>query len=263
MSNVRLDLDRHVATITLDSPQRRNALDRADVDELRRCLDLAVNPSTGVRAIVIAGAGEVFCSGLNLCHMIPSGTGMAEQEGEIKRMYFAAVVLRLAEIRIPTIAAVNGPAVGAGMSLAIACTMAVMGQTAYLDPSFPRLGLVPDGGLTYYLPRRVGTSRAARILLTGEKITASAALDMGLATDVVPHDRVLGEALRIAHAIATTSIESTSRTFRLLRDSFDRSLASQLQEERREQTAAIASSDCREGVRAFFEKRAPVFDHQD
>jgi 2-(1,2-epoxy-1,2-dihydrophenyl)acetyl-CoA isomerase len=253
-----MEFDQYVATITLDIPQRCNALDRDDVAELRRCLDLAVHPGRDVRALVITGAGDVFCSGLNLCRMVASGTGMAEQEGEIKRQHFGALMLRLADFRIPTIAAVNGPAVGAGMSLVVACTMAVMGSEAYLDPSFPRLGMVPDGGLTYYLPRRVGSARAARILLTGERITADAAVQMGLATDVVEPQAVLHEALRIAHQIAHLSAAS-ARTYGLLRASYDRTLSDQLVEERRVQTAAIASPECREGVRAFFEKRTPVF----
>ena len=115
------------------------------------------------------------------------------------------------------------------------------------------------GRLTYYLPRRIGCAGAARILLTGQKLSAVAALDMGLATDVVAAGRALEESLRIAHEIAGMSFESTAKTYTLLRDSLDETLSHQLQEERRAQTSAIATADCREGIRAFFERRTPVF----
>jgi enoyl-CoA hydratase/carnithine racemase len=131
MSAIRFDIADHVATILIDKSAWCNALDREDITNLRGAIDRAVYANSGVHAVVIGAVGKVFCSGLNLRRLVPTASGMAEQEGEIKRTHFNGLIMRLADLRVPTIAAVEGPAVGAGMSLAVACTMAVAARGAF------------------------------------------------------------------------------------------------------------------------------------
>ena len=259
MSSIRFGIKDHIATILIDSPARCNALDREDITDLRQALDTAVLRTSEVRAIVLSGSGSTFCSGLNLRRMVPTATGMTEPEGNLKRTHFQHLILRLAEIRIPTIAAVNGPAVGAGMSLAVACTLTIMSRDAYLEPSIARTGLIPDGGLTYNLPRRIGPAHAARVLLSGERLDAESAQKLGLAIRVVDPGAALDEALRLSQRIATLPTKTVQMTHKLLFDTFERTLTAQLQEERKAQDEAIASLDCKEGITAFFNKRDPVF----
>ena len=259
MSSLKLETRGPVAFVTLDNPTRCNALDRPCIASFQSALDAARLPSSGARVLVLTGAGRVFCSGLDLMSLQPTESGVSEREPGATRSQFESLIERISELRMPVIAAVNGAAVGAGMSLAVACDIMIMAADAYLDPSFIRLGMVPDGGLTYHLPRRIGAARAALSLMTGRRIDAATAVQWGLAMAAVPGESLLGEATTIAAELASAPTTTLCLLRHALRDTFEHSLRQQVREEMLAQRDALASRDCREGIRAFFEKRPPKF----
>jgi 2-(1,2-epoxy-1,2-dihydrophenyl)acetyl-CoA isomerase len=165
----------------------------------------------------------------------------------------------LSGFRFPIVAAVNGAAVGAGMSLALASDIIIAGDNAYFLPSFARLGLVPDAGITFHLARRIGAGRSLSSLMLAERIDAKTALDWGLAYAVVPADEVVMRAQAVAHRLATGPCAVLGQIRSLHTSTFDNSLQEQLRAERSAQEMTLETHDCVEGVRAFFEKREPNF----
>ncbi len=238
------------AVLTLNRPDRFNALSHALVAELRERL-AKLEAEDDVRAVVLTGAGRAFCAGADL------KAGPSDVEDVIRRLYIP-LVDEMAEMRTPIVAAVNGAAAGAGFSLALNADLRVASTTASFSMSFVKVGLVPDAGATWLLPRIVGSSRAAEISLLGRKVTAEQALSWNLVNDVVPPADLLWRASALAAELAALPA-SVGQVRRLLRASGGATLDEQLDAEAAEQGRAQQHPHFDEAKRAFVEKRAPRF----
>ncbi len=250
-------VDDDVARVQLNRPEAMNALG-VDMfyDLAKHMTALAVNDA--VHAVVITGTGKAFCAGADLKAVIAA----PEKAAEI--LYTVAAVLHQAIIEIrrmrkPVIAAVNGPAVGAGMSLALACDLRVMGESAIFRQVYISRGLCMDGGATYMLPRLVGMARAMEIASFDPAISAAQALDWGLATKVVPDDKVLDEAMAMARELGQRSMHAYGLVKQLMTDSFATPFEVQLERERAAVAACGGHPDGQEGMTAFAQKRKPEF----
>jgi len=259
MGSVHIETANSVATITLQAAKTRNAIDVTMVREMHRVLDQIQKEGAAIRALVITGSDGVFCSGVDL-HSVDLSTPEARQSMHLElRKFMDPLMMRFSELRHPMVAAVNGAAVGAGMSLALAADIIVAAEDAFFWPSFARMGLVPDAGVTFRLARRIGGGRSLSTLLLAEKISASQALEWGLAYSIAPKGQVLATAQEIAHRLASGPRSVLAQIRQLTASSFDHSLAEQLRAERSAQERVLAAHECVEGVRAFFEKREPEF----
>jgi 2-(1,2-epoxy-1,2-dihydrophenyl)acetyl-CoA isomerase len=259
MGTVEFTSTEGVATLRIQREAVGNAIDISVIRAMHAALDQIQKSDSGMRAIVITGSGSVFCSGLDL-HSIDLSARQARQRAHFEmRRFMDPLILRLSAFRYPIIAAVNGAAVGAGMSLALASDIIVVGESAYFCPSFARLGLVPDAGITFHLARCVGASRSLASLLLAEKIDARLAHEWGLAYAVAPDAEVVEHALRLARQLADGPTAVIGQIRALHAATFDHTLEEQLRAERSAQEVSLEADDCVEGVRAFFEKRAPHF----
>ena len=245
-----------IARVTLNRPEARNALDLA----MREGLEAALRTLEGdqaVRVLVLAGAGEHFCAGGDVKLMQARRMSAAEGQQRVEAMN--RTILALARFRPPTIAMVDGYAVGAGCNLALACDLVVASDRARFGEVFARIGLIPDGGGIYLLPRRVGLAKAKELVFTAEIIEAAEAERIGLVNRVVPAAELAARTLALARRIA----EGPPRVHAMAKSLLDRSLAidfeTSLAWEGLAQGLMIESEDHREGLAAFFEKRAPRF----
>jgi 2-(1,2-epoxy-1,2-dihydrophenyl)acetyl-CoA isomerase len=246
-----------VATIRLDRAHTLNALTSEMADELfpAACRRAQADPQVGV--VVLTGTGRGFCSGADTRERVPAVLAAANAAA-LKRPV-GAFVVPLWELDKPTIAAVNGVAAGGGFSLATACDFRIVADTATFSAAFIRRGLVPDSGITYLLPRLVGISRAARILMLGQDVGAAEALEIGLADEVVPLDRLDAAVAELAGQLAAGPAIALSFTKRALQASWHSTLYRQLELESWSQLSCFRSPDFAEGMAAFAEKRTPHF----
>lgn len=245
--------DDNVATITLNRPERRNALTSAMLDELNRTVDQAGGDES-VRAVVITGAGKGFCAGQELAEL----DGTLDVHRLLTERY-QPLILHLCQIPKPVIAAVNGVAAGAGVALALACDLRVMADDASLFSAFINIGLVPDAGTTYFLARQVGYSRALEIAISGERLGAERALALGLTNRVVPATELLASAQAWAAQLAQRPTLAIGLTKQLLHAALIHDLPTLLAQEAAQQAAVAATTDHQEGMAAFREKRTPCF----
>jgi 2-(1,2-epoxy-1,2-dihydrophenyl)acetyl-CoA isomerase len=222
-------------------------------------LDRAQKRDSGARALIITGMGNEFCSGLDLHSMNMKDTASGKREHCAMRAFMDPLILRLSGFRLPIIAAVNGAAVGAGMSLALASDIIIAGENAYFNASFARIGLVPDAGITFHLARRIGAGRSVSSLLLADTIDAATAHSWGLAYAVVPPSEVLPRARAVADQLAAGPCFVLGQIRMLHASAYENSLRQQLRAERNSQAFALETSDVVEGVRAFFERRKPNF----
>jgi 2-(1,2-epoxy-1,2-dihydrophenyl)acetyl-CoA isomerase len=245
-----------VATLTLNRPQTKNALTRELVqalgDELTRLAE-----DRSVRAIVLTGTGGAFCSGADLKAAMVDPDSMATT-GEALEGYHR-VVRAIAATPQPVIAAVDGPAVGFGCDLALACDLRIVSSRAYLQEKFVRIGLMPDGGGSLWLPRMIGLGRALEIMMTGRKIEAHEATALGLANRVVEAELLEGEARKLATQLAKGPPLALAAIKRAARAGLDGGLEDALARERDSQLKLLQSADFMEGVQAWMQKRAPAF----
>jgi len=251
-----------IVTLTMNRPEERNALTEehqilefADV-----CARTRRDPS--VKVVILTGAGSAFSAGGNLKNMRDKKGFSAGSPADIRDAYrngIQQIPLALYELDIPTIAVVNGPAIGAGMDLTCMCDLRVASDRASFASSFVKLGIVPADGGAWLLSRTIGQTKAMELMLTGETIDAQRALAMGLVTTVVPHDELMGKALDFAQRIAANPQRTVRLTKRLLRESDGATLRSSLELAAAYQALAHNTDDHEEAVRAFLEKRAPVF----
>jgi 2-(1,2-epoxy-1,2-dihydrophenyl)acetyl-CoA isomerase len=246
-----------VLRLTLNRPSRLNALDDELLDALGVALEVA-RDDDAVRCVLITGAGRGFCAGADLA----SGLLLDANRGELVRRrlqtLYAPVILGIRELEKPVVAAVNGVAAGAGMSLALACDLRVCGESASFIQAFVRIGLVPDAGSTFFLPRLVGMARAAELAMLGDAVSAEEALRIGLVNRVVPDGSLPEEARALAERLARGP-RSVGLAKRALNAALVSDLRGQLACEEDLQALAIASEDAVEGVTAFIEKRAAEF----
>ncbi len=259
MSHLSFTIADSVATLGIECPATSNAIDITIIRAMHAALDKILKGDSGARAVVITGSKDVFCSCLDL-HSIDLETDEARQRAHFEmRRFMDPLILRLSGYRYPIVAAVNGAAVGAGMSLALASDIIVAAEDAFFLPSFARLGLVPDAGITFNLAHRVGGGRALSSLMLAEKIDAKTALAWGLAYSVVPTADVVKNAQDVARRLAAGPSAVLAQIRSLQASTFDNSLQEQLRAERSAQEMTLETHDCVEGVRAFFEKREPHF----
>ncbi len=244
-----------VATVTLNRPAALNALNYAIKGELLAAfLDLARDRS--VRAIVLTGAGRAFSAGQDLRERLEPDAPPLDEELTLR---YNPIIRAIREAPQPVIAAVNGVAAGAGASLAFACDLRIASESASFVLAFGRIGLVPDSGATWTLPRLVGAARAAEIALLGDAISASEALSMGLVSRVVPLEMLAAEAAAMAAQLVALAPGATTMTKRLLALAFDHDLDAALEAEAEAQGIAGRDPDHAEGLAAFIEKRSPRF----
>ena len=249
-----VDTDGGVTTLTLNRPEALNALTSGLRGELLAALKTAARDSA-VRAVVLTGAGRAFCAGADL----RGGSG----EREFRRVLTAEynpLILAIRELEKPVVAAVNGVAAGAGMSLALATDVVVASSEARFVPAFGRIGLVPDSGLTRTLVRGLGRHRAAAILLLGEPLGAVEAATAGLVARVVPGDELASAAGELARTLAAGPTRAMGLAKRLMNAAENRPLDASLADEAALQDVAGRTADHAEGVAAFAEKRDPRFE---
>jgi 2-(1,2-epoxy-1,2-dihydrophenyl)acetyl-CoA isomerase len=253
---VLTDCTAGVATVTLNRPDARNALDMAMRQDLEAAL-VALGADPQARVLVVRGAGEHFCSGGDVKFMRDSP--MTEAEGRARVEAINRTILALARFRAPTVAMVDGVAVGAGCNLALACDLVVASDRARFGELFARLGLVPDAGGTWLLPRRVGLARAKELVFTADVLDAREAERIGLVNRVVPPPDLESETYALARRIAAGPPDALAAAKALLDRAGTLDLEAALDAEARAQGRMLASPEHREGLAAFFEKRAPRF----
>jgi 2-(1,2-epoxy-1,2-dihydrophenyl)acetyl-CoA isomerase len=254
---IRYSLNEGVATLTLARPDVLNSFNRAMAQEVQRAL-AHVAGDHAVRAVLLTGEGRGFCAGQDLAEATAGDAGAIDLGDIVKRSY-APMVTAIRYLEKPVVCAVNGVAAGAGANLAFACDIVIAAEDASFIQSFSRIGLVPDTGGTFFLPRLVGMSRATAMMFLAEKIPARRALDFGMIYDVVPGGQLMERATSIARQLAAMPTRALGLTKRALNESFANDLVSQLVVEEELQRAAGQTDDYAEGVRAFLEKRHPTY----
>jgi 2-(1,2-epoxy-1,2-dihydrophenyl)acetyl-CoA isomerase len=249
-------LDGGVLTITLNRPDLLNAINEQMAAELNDAIGFA-GRAAEARCIVLTGAGRGFCSGQDLRDR--AGTSGISY-GELIRARLNPIVLGLRALEKPVIAAVNGVAAGAGCSLALAADLMIASDRASFALSFSRIGLIPDGGTTFFLPRLVGTARSLEIAFSGEPVEAAEALRMGLVNRVVPHDDLPASASQLAQRLAAGPTRAFGLTKLAVNAGLCASLEAALENEALLQGIAGLTADHGEGLAAFLEKRRPRFE---
>lgn len=254
---LELSVSNGLATITLNRPDKLNALNSELKKELVQAIRIAGAENSEARCLLITGAGKAFCAGADLSESMEAG-GDWDAGASLMETYHP-ILLEMAALKMPIISAVNGAAAGAGMSIAIAADIVVAAESAYFLQAFVNIGLVPDAGSTYILPRLIGEARAKAMTMLGEKVSAKTALDWGMIYDVVPDNQLQEQTKQIALKLAAGPTKTLSSIRQLLAISASNSFAAQLQAEALAQRGAAKSRDCVEGVTAFIQKRPPTF----
>lgn len=250
-----VEFDGAIATLTLDRPAALNALTVPMKQALLEALT-SIAADRAVRAVILTGAGRAFCAGQDLAER--DDPTAAPLDVELRERY-NPVVLMLRAMDQPVIAAVNGVAAGAGASLAFACDLRIASDDARFVLAFGRIGLVPDSGATWFLPRLIGAARATELAMLGDTIAADDALRLGLVSRVVPGDTLVAEARSMADRLAAAAPGAIAATKHALERSWSIDLNQALEDEARLQGIAGASADHAEGLAAFREKRPPRF----
>jgi 2-(1,2-epoxy-1,2-dihydrophenyl)acetyl-CoA isomerase len=256
---IQVDIQHRVATVTLNRPERLNALGRDMREQIVAALE-RVEADEAVRVVMITGAGRAFCSGGDVKEMSERKAAGAPSRRETEPVPMRdRILLRLQALPKPVIAAVNGVAAGAGMNLALGCDLRIASDKASFGQAFIKRGLHPDWGATYFLPRLVGMAKALELIWTGDMVPAQEALRLGLVNRVVPHAEFAAEAREWAERLA----EGPPIAMRLAKRGVYRNqgadLASALEYETYAQQIVWNSEDSAEGIRAFMEKRPPEF----
>lgn len=247
-----------VAEITLNRPDVLNSFHRPMADELQHALGHAAEDEA-VRAVLLTGAGRAFCAGQDLAAVLPKEGEPPIDIGEVVRAQYNPVIRAIRHTEKPFVAAVNGVAAGAGANIALACDLVVASEKASFIQSFAKIGLIPDSGGTYFLPRLVGIPRATAMMMLADKVRAAEALSMGLIYKTAPPEALMDEARTLARHLATQPTAGLGLIKRALNHALFNDLDHQLDLEEDLQRQAGQSYDYQEGVNAFLEKRAPVF----
>ncbi len=261
-SKIKTSVEDGVGLITLADPATMNAAGVDLVAELRQAFDAFALPEAGIRCVVLTGEGRGFCSGANLSGRGGPAGESADPEGPDAGAALETVynpfVTALRDYPVPIVTAVNGAAAGVGCSLALMGDIIVAAESAYFLQAFRRIGLVPDGGSTYLLPRLIGKARTMEMALMGERLPAKTALDWGLVNRCVPDDQLMATAMEFAKSLAAGPWALGSIR-KLVWESLDAEWKDQLHAERMAQKVAGRTADFREGVTAFLQKRPAVF----
>lgn len=255
MPVVRTESSEAILTITLDRPDALNAFDRQMKVELLAALKAAERDAS-VRVLIITGAGRAFNAGQDLKEREKAGAGDLSDE---LRMRYNPIILAMRRMEKPIVAAVNGVAAGAGFSLVLACDLVVASDQARFLQAFSRVGLIPDTGSTWFLPRRVGWARAAELMMLAEPLDAAGAERLGLVNRVVPADQLMVEVRGLASRLAEAAPIALALTKRAMYQGLLADLESQLDLEAQLQSVAGRTADHAEGLAAFTQKRAARF----
>jgi 2-(1,2-epoxy-1,2-dihydrophenyl)acetyl-CoA isomerase len=253
MAEVETSRDGAVLTITLNRPDVLNAFTAEMHRQLVGAFKEARAPE--VRAVVVTGAGRGFCVGQDLNEFGEAARDIAAR----LRRHYHPTVLAVRELEKPVLAAVNGPAAGAGLSFACACDLRLAAESATFVPAFINIGLVPDMGGTFFVRRLLGTARAFEWMTSGRRLSAADALEWGLVSEVVPEDRLADRAAEWAAELAAMPTRGIALSKRLFDHAEQATLGEQLEREAQLQAVATQTNDFREGVDAFLEKREPRF----
>lgn len=252
--SIIFSIEAGVANIILNRPDKLNSFNREMALQLQSALEACRQDQ--VRAVLLTGSGKAFCAGQDLTEVVdPSGPGMARILSE----HYNPIVLAIHDLPKPVIAAVNGVAAGAGANLALGCDIVIATKSASFIQAFSRIGLIPDSGGTFYLPRLIGHQKASALMLLGDKITAEAAESLGMIYQYYEDDIFMQETQKIVQKLANMPTTGLAYTKKALQLSFSASLPEQLGNEDNLQQKAAGTDDFKEGVAAFLEKRTPVF----
>jgi 2-(1,2-epoxy-1,2-dihydrophenyl)acetyl-CoA isomerase len=255
MSLIISSKENSVLKIVLNRPDKFNSFNREMALQMQSALDDAV-ADKNIRVVLIIGEGKAFSAGQDLSEAInPDGPGIRK----IVREHYNPIIKKIRALEKPVVAAVNGVAAGAGTNIALACDVVVAATSASFLQAFSKIGLIPDNGGTFFLPRLIGFQRASALMMLGDKVSANDALQMGMLYKVFDDAKLLEEATAIANTLALMPTKGLGLTKRLLNHSLFNSLDKQLEMEEEMQVAAGETSDYKEGVKAFLEKRKPVF----
>lgn len=255
MSSILYKVENGVAHISLNRPEKYNSFNREMALLLQAKIDEAA-ADAAVRCLLLTGTGKAFCAGQDLGET-PDPTNLDFDAILTER--YNPIVLRLRAINKPVVCAVNGVAAGAGANLALAGDIVVARQSAVFVQAFINIGLIPDCGGTFMLPRLIGAQRAMALCITGDKVKADEALAMGMIYKSIPDESFENESVALAEKLAQLPTEGIALTKQLMNQSFENSLTQQLEMEMRLQVAAGKTHDFKEGVAAFLEKRKPDF----
>lgn len=256
-STITVARDNGLATLTLNAPDKLNAVSRKMIAELKECWEtLAADGS--VRAVLLTGAGRGFCAGADLSDPDRDRSATADSGAALDK-FFNPVIRLMRSVPKPIVAAVNGPAAGVGMSFALAADIAIAGRSASFLQAFARIGLLPDGGSTWFLPRLVGEQRARALAMLAPKISAEQAKEWGLIWDVVEDGELMKAATEVARGLADGPTLSLARIKEAMNRASGNQLGQQLDLERDFQRELGRSEDFKEGVTAFLAKRRPQF----
>ena len=258
MDPILTDLANGVLTVTLNRPDVLNSFDRPMADALVLALRNAGN-NPEVRAVLLTGAGRAFCAGQDLAAVLPAEGKPTPDLGDVVQRQYNPIIHSIRALEKPVVCAVNGVAAGAGANIAFACDITLASEKASFIQSFTKIGLIPDSGGTFILPRIVGLQRAAALTMLGDRLDASRAKEWGLVFDVLAEDKLLEVARGMAEHLAAMPTRALGLTKRAFNAGFCNDLETQLVLEEDLQREAGRSDDYAEGVRAFMEKRTPAF----
>jgi len=255
MSSILFEIKNNVAFVTLNRPEKFNSFNREMALSLQKVLDDCA-ADKNVRSILLTGNGKAFCAGQDLAEL----TGeQAIGIDKILSEHYNPIVARIRKIDKPVIAAVNGIAAGAGANIALCCDVVVAASSASFLQAFSKIGLIPDSGGTYFLPRLIGFQKASALMMLADKVSATEAEKMGMLYKVLPDENFAADSEKIANTLAQMPTLGLAYTKQALNASLNNSFDEQLSKEDELQRKAADTHDYREGVNAFLEKRAPLF----
>ena len=244
-----------VLKLSLNRPDKFNSFNREMALELQQWLDKAAGDGS-IRCVLLTGMGKAFCAGQDLSEAInPEGPGIKNIVVE----HYNPIILKIRNLEKPVVCAVNGVAAGAGANIALACDVIVAAQSSSFIQAFSKIGLIPDSGGTFFLPRIIGFQKALALALLGDKVTAADALQMGMIYKVSADESLQTETMQLADTLANMPTKAIGLTKKLFNQGTIHSLEEQLKAEGKEQIVAASTDDYNEGVQAFLEKRKPVF----
>ncbi len=256
---IKLEFKDNVAVLTLSHPEALNAVSIKMITELSEAIDLLSDRTYGARCLLMTGEGRGFCAGANLTDGAVDRTDGERDAGRVLEEYYHPFLLKLRDLKMPFVTAVNGVAAGVGMSFALMGDLVISARSAYFLQAFKRIGLVPDGGATFILPRLVGMRRAMELSMLAEKLPAEKALEWGMINRVVDDKALMDEAMDLAKNLAAGPTVTLSLIRKAYWESPERTYEQQLHIERVLQREAGNTKDSIEGVKAFVEKRPANF----
>ncbi len=255
MNSIIFQINEGVATIKLSRPEKLNSFNREMALALQDRLD-ECEKNISVRCVVITGDGKAFCAGQDLAEVTdPLGSGMENILSE----QLNPIIIKIRTLSKPVLAVVNGVAAGAGANIAICCDVVIASESASFIQAFSKIGLIPDSGGTYFLPRLIGFQKASAVMMLGDKVPAKDAKEMGMLYEVFPEATLFLEAEKLSMRLAALPTKALAYTKQALNASFFQTLDQQLQTEDTLQEKAAGTNDFAEGVQAFLEKRKPDF----